>query len=175
MKNQDISENQANYVYLSLGSNLGNREKNLSMAKDLLISHGIYIIKNSEYYKTKSWPNENFPYYLNSVIFIKTKLKLIDLFRKTKTIENILGRKSIKKNYPRTCDIDIVDYNGLCIKKKYKDFNIEVPHLRMHKRNFVLFPLYDINKNWIHPKNKKNIVSLLLKLRHKDLRSIKIF
>ena len=66
---QDILENQSNYVYLSLGSNLGNRERNLANAGYLLRSSGINIMKYSNYYKTKSWPNNKFPYYLNSVIF----------------------------------------------------------------------------------------------------------
>ena len=174
MKRQDTLENQANYVYLSLGSNLGNRKRNLTNAGYLLRSSGINILKYSNYYKTKSWPNNKFPYYLNSVIFAKTKLRLIDLFLKIKDIEKKLGRKNVQKNYPRTCDIDIIDFNGLNIKKKYKNLKIQVPHSRMEKRNFVLFPLYDINKNWIHPKNKKKIVNLLIKLSLTDLGGIKI-
>ena len=174
MKKQDTLENQANYAYLSLGSNLGNRKKNLINAQSLLKSKGISILKNSNFYKTKSWPNEKFPHYFNLVIYIKTKVKIIDLFKIIKSIEKKLGRKSTKKNYPRICDIDIIDFNGLCLNKSFKKGQIQVPHIRMDKRNFVLFPLFDINKEWIHPKNKKKIVNLLLKLPLKDLVSIKI-
>ena len=63
VKKQDILENQANIAYLSLGSNLSKKKKNLELAKALLNSTGIKIICASSYYKTKSWPNINFPDY----------------------------------------------------------------------------------------------------------------
>ena len=88
-------------------------------------------------------------------------------------IEKKLGRKRNKKNEPRICDIDIIDYDNKIIKKNFKN-NLSIPHPRMHKRNFVLLPLYEINKDWIHPKYKKNIVNLLSKLSNIDLRSIKL-
>ena len=174
MKRQDTLENRVNYAYLALGSNLGNKLQNLELTKILLKEFNINIIKNSNYYETDSWPNKSFPSYCNSVVLIKTKHDLINLFKKTKLIEKKLGRRKTKKNHPRICDIDIIDFNGNCLKKRYDKINIQVPHIRMHKRNFVLFPMFDINKHWIHPKNKKNIVNLLFKLPHKDLRGIKI-
>ena len=174
VKKQDILENQVNLVYLALGSNLGNRIKNLELAKSLIKSKNISILKISKFYKTNSWPNKNFPYFLNFVILVKTNLNLRELFMKIKTIEEIVGRVKAPKNYPRVCDIDIVDFNGKVISIKYKKNNIFVPHKRMHKRNFVLLPLYEINKNWIHPKNKKNIVNLMTNLSNLDLRSINL-
>ena len=173
VKKQDILENQVNRVYLSLGSNLGNRINNLEIAKYTLITEGVNILKSSSFYKTNSWPNKNFPYYLNIVLFAKTHLKLTELFEKVKYIEKIMGRKVDKKNYPRICDIDIIDFNGLCLKSKFKNHNIEVPHINMHKRNFVLMPLYEVDKSWFHPKIKKNVSYLLSKLSFKDLRAIK--
>ena len=173
MKKQDISENQVNSVYLSLGSNLGKRIHNLELAKFILHNEGVNILKSSNFYKTNSWPNENFPYYLNIVLFAKTHLGLLELFEKVKFIEKLMGRKIDKKNYPRICDIDIIDFNGMCLKSKFKNQNIEVPHINMHKRNFVLMPLYEVNKSWFHPKIKKNVVYLLSKLSIKDLRTIK--
>ena len=64
-------------------------------------------------------------------------------------IEKKLGRIRVKKNDPRICDIDIIDYNGE--KIDFKSQNLVLPHPEMHKRNFVLLPLYEINKNWMHP------------------------
>ena len=61
---------------------------------------------------------------------------------------NVGHRKKAKKNAPRTCDLDIIDFNKLVSKKNAK---INLPHKMMHKRNFVLFPLFEIQKNWIHP------------------------
>jgi len=88
-------------------------------------------------------------------------------------IEKELGRKRNKKNEPRTCDIDIVDYDQKAIKMN-KSFNLNIPHPEMHKRNFVLLPLFEIAKSWIHPVKKKGIKKLLNSLNSKDLRTIKL-
>ena len=77
-----------------------------------------------------------------------------------KNIEFLLGRKKNKKNFPRTCDIDIIDFKGLKKHNKY----IKIPHPRMSNRNFVLFPLFEIEKNWKHPKNNISIEKLLKKI-----------
>ncbi len=174
MKKLDTSENQANLVYLALGSNLGDRIKNLELAKSLISKNNIKILKISKFYKTDSWPDKNFPYFINFVILIKTKLNIKKLYKTIKKIEHKIGRIKSFRNYPRVCDIDIIDFNGLNIFTKYKSNEIITPHKRMHNRNFVLLPLYEINKNWIHPKNKKNIVNLLTNLSNLDLRSINL-
>ncbi len=173
MKEQDILENQVNKVYLSLGTNLGKKKINLELAKFLLNSSGINVIKTSSFYHSKSWPNENFPEYLNIILLVNTKLRLIELFNKIKFIEKKMGRIKKPKNYPRICDIDIIDFNSLSFTAIYLSQKIKVPHESMHKRNFVLLPLYEISKNWIHPKFKKNIVKLISSLSFNDLRSIK--
>ena len=80
MKKQDILENQVNYAYLALGSNLGKKIKNLEFAKYKLTKIGINIVKSSSFYITKSWTNTKFQEIVNSDIFIKTKLILQDLF-----------------------------------------------------------------------------------------------
>ena len=173
MKRRDILENQVNYAYLALGSNLGKKIKNLEFAKYKLTRVGVDIIKSSSFYITKSWPNTKYPDFINSVIFVKTKLLLPDLFNQIKLIEKSLGRTKSPKNYPRICDIDIIDFNGKCLSIQFNSQKIEIPHINMHKRNFVLIPLYEINKNWTHPKFKKNIVKLVSNLPYNDLRSIK--
>ena len=173
MKRQDILENQVNYAYLALGSNLGKKIKNLEFAKYKLTKIGINIVKSSSFYITKSWPYTKFPEFVNSVIFIKTTLLLPDLFIQIKLIEKSLGRTKSPKNYPRICDIDIIDFNGKSLSTKFNSQKIDIPHLNMHKRNFVLMPLYEINQNWVHPKSKKNIVKLLSALPSNNLRSIK--
>ena len=174
MKKQDIIENQAKKVYLALGSNLGNKRKNLELAKYKLNISGINILKTSRFYLTKSWPNKKFPDYYNLILLVKTKLKLVDLFKKIKFIEKYIGRKDSLKNHPRVCDIDIIDFNKECLCISYFNNKINVPHISLHKRNFVLIPLYEINKRWIHPKSKKNIVRLISSLSTNDLRSIKV-
>ena len=89
-----------------------------------------------------------------------------------KYIEKKMGRVISPKNYPRICDIDIIDFNNLSLNLLKE--NIIVPHPRMHNRNFVLIPLYEINKKWNHPKFKKNIVKLISNLSNSDLRGVKI-
>ena len=92
MKKQDILENQVNLVYLALGSNLGNKKTNLNKCIDLIKKEGIFIKKRSKFYSTKSWPNENFPNFINAIILVETKFSLTELFLKIKKIEKKLGR-----------------------------------------------------------------------------------
>ena len=174
VKKQDISENQVKLIYLSLGSNLGNRIHNLEKAKFLLLFNNIKIIKCSSFYETESWPNKKHPKYLNIVLKAKTTLKLEPLFKLIKSIEKKLGRKNKPRNYPRICDIDLLDYDGKTISIYIKQERIDIPHPRLHKRNFVLIPFLEINKNWIHPNKKQKIGILLTKIKNNELRAIKI-
>ncbi len=168
MIKQDTSENQVKSIYLGIGSNLGNRKKNIELAKFNLIQKNIEIVKSSNFYETLSWPNSLNPKFLNIVIHIKTNLDKIHLLFECKKIEKILGRKKTAKNSPRTCDIDILDYDNIQSKK-----GIILPHPRLHKRNFVLFPLFEINKDWVHPVNKNHIKKLINTLPQKDIITIK--
>ena len=174
MKKQDILENQVNLAYLALGSNLGDKKNNLNKSIDLIQEEGIFIKKRSKFYITKSWPNENFPNFINSIILVKTKLNIAELFLKIKKIEKKLGRTKSKKNYPRICDIDIIDYNGEILYRKLGNHILDIPHERMHNRNFVLFPLFELDKDWVHPKLNKNIVILMSNLASDQLLGIKI-
>ena len=168
MIKQDILENQARFIYLAIGSNLGNRKINIEKSKFELIKNNINILQSSSFYETLSWPNSKYPKYLNIVLKISTLLKPLELLKICKDIEVILGRKRTKKNSPRTCDIDIVDYRQMNIKNK-----IILPHPRMHIRNFVLLPLFEINKDWIHPISKHHIKKLIKLLSNRDISSIK--
>ncbi len=168
MIKQDISENQVKIIYLGIGSNLGNKKINIEKAKFKLIQNKINILKLSNYYETLSWPNPKNPKFINIVIKVSTNLTPKKLIRLCKQIEVDLGRKKAPKNSPRQCDIDIIDYNKEVLRGP-----ITFPHPRMHIRNFVLFPLYDLNKNWIHPVSKLSIKSLILSLSNRDIRSIK--
>ena len=85
-----------------------------------------------------------------------------------KSIESKLGRKKTPKNSPRECDIDIIDFDG-----KIRRNGLILPHKMMHLRNFVLIPLFEIEKNWSHPIRKTNIKKLIFSLPNKDIRSIK--
>ena len=173
MKKQDILENLVNVIYLSIGSNLGNKKRNIEKAKFLLEENPIKIIRSSSIYETYAWPNRNHPKFYNIVIKIITKLKPMNLFFIIKNIEKKLGRKKALVNRPRVCDIDILDYRGQIYKICYNNNKLIIPHPRLHNRNFVLFPLFEIEKNWKHPSKKTKIHDLIRKLDNSSLYSIK--
>ena len=155
-------------IYLGIGSNLGNRKNNIEKAKFKLIQKNITLLQSSNYYESLSWPNTKHPKFLKIVLKISTKLTPIKLINECKNIEKYLGRTKAPQNSPRICDIDILDY-----KSKRINGDLVLPHPRLYKRNFVLFPLFELDKNWIHPESKNHIKSLLLSLSNRDIRSIK--
>ena len=166
-----MSENLAKFVYLGIGSNLGVRRKNIEKAKLKLKENNINFISVSKYYETLSWPNPKYPKYLNIILKIVCYQDPLSLLNICKKIEINLGRKKTKKNSPRICDIDIIDYNGMKINIISK---LSLPHEKMHKRNFVLIPLFEIEKNWKHPSKKLDIRTLISLLPMDDITSIKL-
>ena len=103
------------------------------------------------------------------IFFLKKIIRRIRLFPSHK---KKLERKRVKKNDPRTCDIDIIDYNGQIIDFKYKNLDFTVPHTKLSSRNFVLFPLQEILPKWQHPETKESIRALIQKLPLEDVKSI---
>ena len=173
MIKQGTLENRAKFVYLGIGSNLGNKKINIEKAKFEIQKNDIKIESCSSFYETDSWPNNKLPKYFNIVLRAKTFFKPQDLLKKIKEIEVLIGRKTSLKNYPRICDIDIIDYDQKNFKINNKNQNLIIPHQKLHERNFVLLPLYEIAKNWLHPKKNKKISELLRDLDVNNLRSIK--
>ena len=155
-------------IYLGIGSNLGNRRKNIEKAKFEIIQNKIKIIQSSNFYESLSWPNIKNPKFLNIVLKVNTKIEPLKLIKIFKSIEKSLGRRKANRNSPRECDIDILDYKGRQINKE-----IILPHPRLHKRNFVLFPLFELDKSWKHPISKHHIKKLIKYLSNRDIRSIK--
>ena len=171
MIKRDLLESQVKVTYLAIGSNLGNKLENIEKAKFSLQNCNIKITQCSSNFESVSWPNALNPKFINIVIEIKTNLHPIELLKICKLIEKKLGRKKSTLNAPRSCDIDIIDYQQKIIN--FQEDQLILPHPRMSSRNFVLLPLFEINKSWKHPKSKKNIVNLINSLKTKDLRSIK--
>ena len=155
-------------VFIGIGSNLGNRIRNIENSKYFLTVYGIDIVSSSSYYETLSWPDPTKPKFINIVIQSNTNFSPKKLLRIFKIIENKLGRIKSLRNSPRTCDIDLISYKDKIISK-----NISIPHKRMIKRNFVLFPLFEVAPYWKHPKSKKSIKKLIFSLPIKDITSIK--
>ena len=156
----------------NLSSSFGNRFENIDLAVSHLESYKIKIINKSSFYETPSYPDIKNPKFINIVVEISTYLSPEDLASVLIFIEEKLERKRKKKNEPRTCDIDIIDYNGKVVNFSYKGLIFKVPHEKLIYRNFVLFPLQEIASNWIHPKTKDSIDVLINKLSNEDKKSI---
>ena len=161
---------------LGLGSNLsssfGDRFDNLDLAVSHLETYKIKIIKRSSFYETPSYPDIKNPKFINIVVEVSTYLSPEDLASVLIFVEEKLERKRMKKNEPRTCDIDIIDYKGKVMEFTYKKLIFKVPHEKLIFRNFVLFPLQEIAPKWIHPKTKDSIDLLINKLPNEDKKSI---
>ena len=163
-------------IILGLGSNLsssfGDRFNNINLAMAYLVSYDIKILKKSSFYETLSYPNQKNPKFINIVILVKTHLLPVDLMSVLIFIEEKLERKRAKKNDPRTCDIDIIDYNSQIVDFKYKNLNLTLPHEKLVSRNFVLIPLREILPEWQHPETRDSIDALINKLSNEDKNSI---
>jgi 2-amino-4-hydroxy-6-hydroxymethyldihydropteridine diphosphokinase len=155
-------------VYLSFGSNVGNRFKNIQRAIKLLEEIGFDIIKTSSLYETAPWPirdkslnglkgKKEQPHFLNLVIKGKTKLSPEKLLEEIKKIETTIGRKPARKWGPREIDIDILFYKKEIINTP----SLVIPHPQLHKRAFVLIPLKEISPRLIHPLIKKTVSQML--------------
>ena len=154
-------------IHLNLGSNLdskyGSRFENISIAINLLTETKISIKKASNFYETPSYPNKNFPKFLNIGLMIDYDDDHYNLLKDIKLIEKKLGRIRRNKNDPRIIDIDIIDFK----KEIKKDIELILPHPKCHLRNFVLYPILEIDPNWSHPILKKNAQFLINKLNQK--------
>jgi len=163
-------------IFLGIGSNMsssfGDRFDNINLAMAYLETYDIKILKKSSFYETLSYPNQKNPKFINIVILVKTHLPPVDLMSVLIFIEEKLERKRAKKNDPRTCDIDIIDYNSQIVDFKYKNLNLTIPHEKLVYRNFVLIPLHEILPEWQHPETKDSIDVLINKLSNEDKNSI---
>ena len=151
-------------IHLNIGSNLnseyGTKFKNISIAVNLLIDSKIKINKISNFYETPSYPNKKLPKFANIGILAEYSFDYSKLIKEIFLIERKIGRIKSKKNDPRVRDIDIIDFNGLVKNDKL----LELPHPRSHIRNFVLYPIKEIDPEWIHPVSKKNVDYLINEL-----------
>ncbi len=153
-------------IHLNIGSNLdskhGSRFENISFAITELVRSKVEITKISNFYETPSYPNKDFPKYVNIGLTANYNSNHINLIKEISIIEKKIGRRKSKKNDPRVCDIDIIDFKGYIINEN----DLELPHPRCHNRNFVLYPIKELQPNWTHPILKKNVDFLIGKLNH---------
>ncbi len=152
-------------VYLSLGSNKGDRIGYVQQAASLLgLDEGITIVRTSAFYETEPWNMNTQTWFVNAIVEIKTKYTPLELLQVCQRIENQLGREHKNTNdyEDRTIDIDILFYNKDIIQEE----NLTIPHKYMHLRAFTLVPMMELNADFVHPVLQKNIVEM-----HNDLKN----
>ena len=151
-------------IHINIGSNLdskyGTKFKNISIAIDLLIDSKVKIKRISNFYETPSYPNKQLPKFVNIGLLAEYNFNHTKLIKEISLIEKKIGRVKSKRNDPRVCDIDIIDFHGLIKRNKL----LRLPHPRSHNRNFVLYPIKEIDPKWIHPIFKKNVDFLINEL-----------
>ena len=140
-------------AYISIGSNLGDREENCKQALRLLQANGILIKKQSRMYETEPWGIKDQPKFINMAIETETDKKPEELLRVLKEIEKEIGRTETTKWGPRIIDLDILFYDDLILKIP----GIEIPHPLLHEREFVLKPLCEITPDKKHPVTGKTV------------------
>jgi 2-amino-4-hydroxy-6-hydroxymethyldihydropteridine diphosphokinase len=145
-------------VYLSLGSNIGDREQMLQSALDRLHSPGLSIQRVSSVYETEPVDFKEQRLFWNLVVEAATELFPMMLLARLQKIEQALGRRrSGPPGRPRTIDIDILFYGGFTIHSA----KLEIPHPRLHERRFVLAPMAELAPDLRHPQLRGTMRELL--------------
>ncbi len=166
-------------IYLAFGSNLKSKNGNstfiIKKAYYELEKSGLVIKKKSSFYRSKAYPNPKDPEFINSVALCVGNVSPIKLLNIILKIEKKFGRFRLKKNSPRTLDIDIIDFKLLKLDIQNKFYNLKLPHENLEKRLFVLMPLLEISPLWKSPKTSRSINYLINKLsRLKDNKITKL-
>ncbi len=144
-------------VYIGIGTNLGNREKNCRKALEGLEETGVRVTKRSTLYETDPWGVKDQPPFINMAVEVETALLPEDLLEKLKAIETTMGREKTYRWGPRVIDLDILFYDDLVVDTG----SLRIPHPRLHERTFVLEPLSEIAPEFIHPVMGRSIKELL--------------
>ncbi|HEV2492979.1 MAG TPA: 2-amino-4-hydroxy-6-hydroxymethyldihydropteridine diphosphokinase [Terriglobia bacterium] len=144
-------------VYLSLGSNLGERQAHLEAALGKLAERKIAVTRVSSFYKTEPVDFRPQPWFLNCVAEAETELMPLQLLKALKWIERALGRRPGMAKGPRPIDIDILLYENLVVRSE----TLTIPHARLADRRFVLIPLRELAPNLRHPVTQRTVLDML--------------
>ena len=143
--------------FLSLGSNLGDRKRNLERARRLLAKNGVAVLKASSVYRTEPVDVHDQPWFDNQALEVRTGRTPHELLALTKSIEAALGRVPTIQKGPRTIDIDILLAGDTVLETP----ELTIPHPQLAARKFVLIPLQEIAARAVHPVLRKTIHELI--------------
>ncbi|MGB2982253.1 MAG: 2-amino-4-hydroxy-6-hydroxymethyldihydropteridine diphosphokinase [Candidatus Bipolaricaulia bacterium] len=144
-------------VFLSLGSNLGDRRRAIGAALESLERRDVALVARSSLYETEPTDFEDQPWFLNQVVEAETSLTPDDLMQVCKGIESDLGRLPGRRFGPRALDIDVLLYGRETIEQA----GLVVPHPRMNQRRFVLIPLGEIAPELTDPRDGRRYADIL--------------
>ena len=146
-------------AYLALGTNIGNKRRNMITAAALLAERVGDVLALSGFYETEPWGFQSENTFLNAALQLETSLSPLELLKATQQIEVEMGRtqKSNGTYHDRIIDIDILLYDDLILQTP----ELTLPHPLMQDRRFVMEPLLEIAPNVVHPVFKKTVVSLM--------------
>jgi 2-amino-4-hydroxy-6-hydroxymethyldihydropteridine diphosphokinase len=146
-------------VFISLGSNLGDRVLNCRKAIERLKgAEGVTLVRESSFYETEPWGSVVQGSFINCAVEITTTHKPQDLLDLLKRIELDIGRTPSPRQGPRQIDLDIIFYGDTVVGEK----GLTIPHPRLHQRAFVLVPLAEIAPGFIHPVLEKSVSELAM-------------
>jgi len=152
-------------VFLGIGTNLGDRERNLEVAIEKIGEHIGNILQTSSVYETPPWGLEAENDFLNMVVSVETSHSPAEIIKNIAVIESMMGRERNQDRYSsRIIDIDILLYDDLVITEK----GLKIPHRLMHERKFVLVPFCELAPDLIHPILKKPMRVLLEECRDRS-------
>jgi 2-amino-4-hydroxy-6-hydroxymethyldihydropteridine diphosphokinase len=151
-------------IYLSLGSNLGDRAANLERAIAALPEAGVRVLRRSSLYETEPVDFRAQPWFLNCVVEAETLLMPRQLLHALQGIERTFGSRKRVPRGPRVIDLDILLYASSVIRTE----EMEIPHPRMAQRRFVLVPLAELAPGLHHPVHSSTIAELLAAAQDKS-------
>lgn len=153
-------------IFVGMGANLthpiyGEPVSTLRAALDVFESHGLKVVRRSQWYKSAPVPISDQPWFVNAVVEIETDMSAEEILKQLHVIEKEFGRVREIKWEARVLDLDLLDYHGQSSSNKKQDQGGVYPHPHMQERSFVLVPLKELEPKWKHPILERGIDEFL--------------